>query len=808
MVAAAAASEPARRALKGVAVAGVTATVLLAAQAQGAHDVHGYGPLGLVLVAAAILSLAAGLRPSRRAAQAAGAVGALAAWTLLSAAWGGVPSEAVADLDRLLVAAAALLVGSMLGSDGRARMIIGGVALGITLLAVEVLAVLPFHPAHGGWLEGAVLIGPVGYKNAQGGLFALAIPILLSLLPDARRALRPAIAAGAVVLLAGLLLTESRGALLALTLAVAVQLVIDRRGELRLAVAVLCACAAALFVTLTEIYTRIEDPARVKDAVTLYALLTVGLAFLAALAAVRIPPEIRLSRSVVAIVALVAVGSAVAVGIKASPLATSSGATAGPRLTDITFSGRLDAWRAAWTMTQSAPIEGHGVGSFARRWPVLKPPQAGHILQPHSIEFEELAELGLVGLVLFGGLWVLVLRAPDRRDAPLAAAAVAVGIVLLGQASVDWTWSFPGLVAPAFLVVGVAAGGGAGHRRVPLLREISVALAALAALVVIGGPYLAHRDVEAATGAQGANPTHALSRAHSATRLNPWDADAYTLQAQILEAHGDDAAAAAKYADAARRSLEPYVGLLEEARAAGKAGEHARAIGACRAAILANPYVADDVLAFCPRADGRVWPLAARPAAKPYTQLLVSARCSGCDVSAAGRAIAASVPGGFPFRDSAFALVDLGAAGLRDTIVVSADLAISRVPDGDLTLVDVRDTRGRLVYSLYVVGHSRKLFLYNPPGGIRSDSFVLDLHAMVPLAPERIPISVALVRGSSIEIRTRGRLLTRMPGPGYASPTGATTGRYRFVEAGILAYESNRLHDRMDARITGLAAHA
>ena len=118
----------------------MTAAVLLAAQAEGAHDVRGDGPLGLALVAAAALLLAAGLRPAPRVAWAASALVALAGWTTLSTAWGGVSSEAVADLDRLLLAAAALLVGSLLGSDGRrARAVVTGVALAVTILAVEVI---------------------------------------------------------------------------------------------------------------------------------------------------------------------------------------------------------------------------------------------------------------------------------------------------------------------------------------------------------------------------------------------------------------------------------------------------------------------------------------------------------------------------------------------------------------------------------------------------------------------------------------------------------------------------------------------
>ena len=459
-------------------------------------------------------------------------------------------------------------------------------------------------------------------------------------------------------------------------------------------------------------------------------------------------------------------------------------------------------------MAGSAPVEGHGVGSFARQWPVLRPPQSGHILQPHSIEFEEFAELGVVGLLLFAGAWVLILRCPNRRSAPLAAAATASALILLLQASVDWTWSFAGLVVPVFLVVGAASAGSPAAARARLWSEVATAAVALGALVVLAAPYLAHRAVATASGEQSTNPSHALSRVDSATRLNPWDPEAYTLQGEVLEAHGNYSAAAAAYAKSARDALEPYVSHLEEARAAGQAGQAGRARGACEAALVENPYVADDVTAFCPRADGRAWPLRATAAPAPYARLLASKRCSSCAVQVRGGAVAASVPGGFAFRDSAFAVLDLGAAARGDTLAVSARLSLGRMPAGDVSLLDVRDGSDQLLYSLFARRRTGELFLYNPPGGIKRESFVLDLHAVVPLAPHALNVRVVLQRNTSLEVRADGRVRARMPGPGLARPSGARTGLPRYVEAGILSYESNRLNDLMRALVSNVTVHS
>ena len=167
----------------------------------------------------------------------------------------------------------------------------------------------------------------------------------------------------------------------------------------------------------------------------------------------------------------------------------------------------------------------------------------------------------------------------------------------------------------------------------------------------------------------------------------------------------------------------------------------------------------------------------------------------------------AAVQGGFPFRDSAFAVLDLGAAKRRDAVSVTAQLSLARVPYGALSVVDLRDGRDRLVYSIYINGRSRELFIYNPAGGIHHESFVINLHALVPLAPAKVTFRVDLLRNTSVAIFAGGKLRARMPGPGYASPSGALTGPPRYLDAGILSYESNTLNDPIGAAVSVIHVH-
>ena len=447
--------------LKAAVAAVVAAATFAAAQAGGAYGVGAWGPLGIALVAVAVLQLAAGLRPSPRIVAASSAFGVLGAWTLLSTAWGGVPAQGIEGFDRLLIASVALLVGSMLGSDeGMGRAVGLGVAAGATALATEVLVLLAAAPGHGNWIVDGTLVGPMGYKNAQAAFFAAAVPLTLWLAQTSSRWARAAAAAAAVVLLAGTLLSQSRGSLAALGIATILLLVFDRRPGLQLTVGVVGAAAAVLFVLHQRLLDAISTPDRAHGAMLGFTLASAGAAALTGLVVgIGRGPSPRIRRLLLGLAGLGILLIAVAAFAGIGPLQISIDKQSAAPLTDLSTRGRVNAWRAAWTMTTSAPIAGHGVGSFAREWPLLRPASAGHILQPHSIELEALAELGAIGLVLLLAGWVLLLLALRPRGHPAAAAAAASAVVLLAQASIDWTWSFPGLVVPFFLCAGAAVPG-------------------------------------------------------------------------------------------------------------------------------------------------------------------------------------------------------------------------------------------------------------------------------------------------------------------------------------------------------------
>ena len=507
--------------------------------------------------------------------------------------------------------------------------------------------------------------------------------------------------------------------------------------------------------------------------------------------------------------AVFVLGTVTTAAVVALQVATSQGERA-PRLTDLSLRGRADAWSAAWTLSRRDLLLGNGVGSFARQWPVLRPPTGPHILQPHSVELEQLAELGALGLALFVGSWLLLFRCARGRDRPLSVAAQCVAAVLVIQASVDWTWSFPGLVAAVMLVLGLAAGGSRQSARARPATEAAVVGLAVAALGIFAVPYLSDRALAQASGNQSSRPATALAQARSAIRLYPWDQRAYALEGSILGSAGDYTAAANAYAEAASRALEPWVQHLDEARTAVQAKRIPLARTACEAALRENPYAVDAVLALCPRPDGRAWPLAAVPAARvapPFARLLVSRGCDGCRVTVAGGRVSARVAGGFPFEDTAVAVTPLpGAAGPRGVLHVQLQLALQRAPASHLVFLEVRDARQRLVFSLFVEGPSRQLMVYNPPGGFDSSSFVAPIGGIVPLGGPGVAVSVDLLRNTYAEFRVDGRLGLRFPGSARPTPSHALTGTPAQVEAGIDGYDSSRLDDPIEVTIRGLRA--
>lgn len=563
--------------------------------------------LGAALTLAVVGLFLAGRRPSGWAAAAAAALVAFGAWSLASVAWGALPDVAWRDFDQALIAAAALLTGSLAAGRGRTGWLVLGVLAGLTLQAGELLYRLQAGPVPPDWFDGRKVQGPVGYANAQGALLAVGVPLALWAASRSRLPVRLAAGACAGLLAACLLLTQSRGALLALLVALLLQAVLARDVRVLALAIVTALCGAALWLPLRHVDHALVDRSTGEELAafrhfagwSILACVVVGL-----VAATPLRPAVR--RVVVAAalaVALAALGSAgalkgrsavhdVRVALKGTPADEQPqnlppGTT---RLTSLSFTGRTQVWRAAWHVFEQHPALGVGRGQFARIWVIVRTDLNSYVLQPHSIELEALSELGVPGLVGFVAFVVaagVALARGLRRDRAVVATAAAAFAVLLLQASVDWTLSFPALVAAVLFVVGVASGAGTSR---PAGRATAVAAGAalLVVLATLAGPYLSARAL-ASSRADGGRPQRAWDLASRARWFDRWNPDVVAWQGQVAETAGHYVLAAELYEHAASLAQQPWVDEFRRARALRSAGLAAARKSACLAARAENP---------------------------------------------------------------------------------------------------------------------------------------------------------------------------------------------------------------------------
>ncbi len=578
-------------------VAPVATAIWLATRFHGAYEISAWAPLGLVLLAAILVLSIGGWRVPRRAAAPAVALIGLGVWAAVSAGWGGVPDAGWTTLDQLLIAAAALALGAMLSTTSqRAHVVQSAVLVGITLHGVELLARLGFSENPQAYFHGRVLYGLAGYQNAQAAILAIGIPPALAVASRDHRLLRASGAAAAVLLSAGVLLTESRGGLLALGVGVLIQIVWSRRARLTATAFLMLAGMAVLAVPLRHVDAALFA-GNAEHAIRVYVVLAFATAATAGiLAQLRLPmPSRRVLAATTAIaICGVATLASVTVGPRLAPAwsqltsdAPPDAAPGSTRLVSLSFNGRLEAWHVAAGAIAEHPVLGNGPASFALRWTEKRTLASLYIIQPHSLELEILSELGIVGLAWFLAFVILAYRGAARSARGVGGVAVGVLSIVLIQASYDWTWSFPGLVVPALILVGAACGGG---RR---LGGVSAAAVVCTALLVSGAaiaaPYLASRQIAVAQALEKTNPTAAWSHAATAVKLDPWAEEARSTQASIAESLGKFSLAAQKYHDAAAFAPQPWADYYREALAWDRAGSAPKRSLACRAARAQNP---------------------------------------------------------------------------------------------------------------------------------------------------------------------------------------------------------------------------
>jgi UDP-GlcNAc:undecaprenyl-phosphate/decaprenyl-phosphate GlcNAc-1-phosphate transferase len=456
------------------------------------YDVAVWVPIGLGLtLACAVGVIARPIRPGLPAGLAVGGLLGLGIWSLGSTAWAESVENAVVSGNRWLAYGALLLLMLvLLRGERRSAVLLGAVGIGVGAVALSVLArLLGGDP--GALFLGGRLNAPLGYINGEGCLFVMGFWLCMAA-AESRRALLSGPPAALATLMACLaLLSQSRGTALAMlcSLIVVVALAPGRTRRIYGLLTVAAGVALAAPDLLRVYSERARGPvtldvSHAAGRATLLASLGVGVTWAVLTGGWRLvsgaPHSYRVARAgswllavPIALALVVAVGSAHRIERDvrdqwdsfthlSSPSGTPSSAASQSRL--LSGAGnRYDYWRIAWRQWKAHPLLGVGAGNYPRGYYELRA-TTEDIEQPHSVELQSLAELGLPGGLLFacfvlGAGWGAT-RMSKRARHKASSRALMVGglgtlVAWLAQTSVDWMHLLPGLTAIAMAGVAV-----------------------------------------------------------------------------------------------------------------------------------------------------------------------------------------------------------------------------------------------------------------------------------------------------------------------------------------------------------------
>lgn len=445
------------------------------------------------------------------------ALGLFTAWTALSTGWSAdaVRGTRLAELDVLYVALFAIGIVAA-GSGRHARTLLLSV-LGVGTLVLGAALWARLHPGAFGSPAPASVPGyrmdwPFGYWNGLGGLGAMTGVLAIGYAADPRShpVLRSAAASASVLCLVATYLTFSRGSVVALAVGLVVLVLLGvHRASLVASLVVVGVAVAVLVLRLEGGLPALTTDPTGDVAGAGRAFLPVLLVVLAAAAgaqavltvgnrSVAVADLVRRARVPVAIGlgAVVVVGAFGAYVVKADAI---EGRTAqavddthdwidrqwdefnrpgipteqerGSARLDSAAGTRSDLWSVAKHGFTARPLQGQGAGSYQVLF--FRDRKVDESVQnAHSLPYETLAELGLVGfgllLAFLGAIVAACARSRKRKLAlpttQTAAAGAAVSVWLV-HACVDWDWQLPAFTGLALLAAATLFPSGSKRRR-------------------------------------------------------------------------------------------------------------------------------------------------------------------------------------------------------------------------------------------------------------------------------------------------------------------------------------------------------
>lgn len=502
-------------------------------------------------------------------------------WLALNAVsitWSADPSLAWLATNRAAMLAASIALGVALAAlgNGRARRAFTPcltIAAAVPVAAAVAHVALPALLSDDG--TDARLAYPVGHPNVLALVAALALPGALQgiRVRGVVRADRFLLAVGTAAVVV-VTLSLSRGGLAAAgvaCLSTVATVPRARQAVARLVAVTLAAAPAAAFGLLSHGLSAdgLAVSQRQGPGLVFAALLVAGCLASAPLARLLVPlvprpGRRRLLARRAGLVAALLLAVLPAAFFAAGPdvrdcTHTAVIATDVTRVTDLQGNQRGAWWCEAGRGFTRAPVVGNGAGSFPQVELLTRTTAQDTFLtrDPHGIWVETASALGVAGLALLAALWVVAAVGLWRRRGAAAGAVGAVLLAVFAQAQTDWVFSWPAVLIPAGVAMGLAVGG---PRAVPRRAAAGPATAAaLAAVCVVAAgagwlPYLSERAQVAGEDALAArDAARAYRLSERASTFNPLALDPLLLRGEALEAAGQPDRAIEAYRRATRR---------------------------------------------------------------------------------------------------------------------------------------------------------------------------------------------------------------------------------------------------------------
>jgi O-Antigen ligase len=581
----------------------------------------GYAPLtwysgGLFLVALAAVALLTSSRAalSTPAAIALALLGAYAAWSTLSIAWSGDRGIAWDGANRTLLYFVVFALFVLLPWRRESvPVLLAGLSVVTLGIGLADLARASSDPAP--FFSYGRFAAPAGYANAACAAFIFAFWPLAYM---AARREPPAVVRGVLLGLATALvelavLTQSRGSLFAVPVAtICYLLIVPRRLRAALALVVVAGGTLVARNRLLEVF----DPVRlgqadaghaIRSALAVIALTVAGVAVVWTGVALvdrrlQLAPQLVRAANFAALVLVLAAAAFGAYALSTIDLGAKwrnfkagyPEQATGSHFSLGLGSNRYDFWRVAAREFRDHPLEGVGVDNFADDY-VRERRSSEEPLYPHSLALRVPAQTGIIGTFLFAGFVVAAALAVARGSGftdGAARAGVAAAVYFALHGSGDWLWEFPGLAAPAFAWLGLAASRPVAAQRSAVFR-IGVAVGAALVAASFLFPWLAELESRRALQLWMRDPAaayHDLARARS---LNPLSAQPDVLAGAIASRRNDIRRMAASFAGAAGRTPDDWYAHFELALAYDALGKRRLALAELAEARRLNPREAE-----------------------------------------------------------------------------------------------------------------------------------------------------------------------------------------------------------------------